>query len=790
MENVFFSEPRLLWALPIVIILGLIGLHQKRNNKLLIISRTTIFCLLIIALANPYMVVTEITQSKRPLITVISDETASMEIFDFNTAQRIHENLPNSQYRMFSGMSTPLGDKILQYAQQGGSLVLVTDGYNNQGMELKEALSLARSSNVTVFGIETEPVFNDASVEISGSNTAVLGGDYPFSVTLRWALDEFEGTLVVYADNNEIFRDDLSDAGKTASIKMAHNFKSTGNHVLRANIVSNDDQQRENNEYLKAVYVVPKPEVLLITDEDSSPLASVLNQHYQLTQMSEFTSISNKYKTVVLDNQKYSTNMNALKDYVRDGGGLVVIGGTSSYDYGGYRDSTLEDVLPVNSYPSRFEGGKTVVLIMDISGSTRREMSVGGTTFLEYEKALSIELLKSPEFQDDRVGLVVFGTEAFVGFKPTTIAGKHFMINERISSLSPKTGTQEETQLDDGLRLAWDLLNSSGGEGELIVVSDGRVREYPEAFARSVEMITDIEVTTHLIEVKSFADAPGGFQELAAKTGANYHLALYPGSVTIRTEELADLEEPIKEDDLEEGLYGLRILNPNHYITSDLNLDANLTGFNDVTPKSGSQRLVVMHSGKPVLTTWRYGLGRVASMSTDDGVGWAPDIYSARNSQLISRTVNWAVGDPRPEFGRIDADDGWLGTPLEITIASQNLPKIGSSQVEKVGENRYSAILNPNRKGVYYIGDYGIAVNYPREFRDVGLNPEFSNLIMASGGRLFSESEVKSNLLEEARKKSKITVQQRESQRVILLFVALIIFLAETIFRKLKKVKR
>ena len=54
------------------------------------------------------------------------------------------------------------------------------------------------------------------------------------------------------------------------------------------------------------------------------------------------------------------------------------------------------------------------------------------------------------------------------------------------------------------------------------------------------------------------------------------------------------------------------MVNKNHYITADLDLNATITGFNDVTPKPGSQRLVAMADGKPVLTVWRYGLGRVA----------------------------------------------------------------------------------------------------------------------------------------------------------------------------------
>jgi len=54
---------------------------------------------------------------------------------------------------------------------------------------------------------------------------------------------------------------------------------------------------------------------------------------------------------------------------------------------------------------------------------------------------------------------------------------------------------------------------------------------------------------------------------------------------------------------------------------------------------------------------------------------------------------------------------------------------------------------------------------------------------------VFTESEVRGTLIEEARKKSEITVQKRVSRRGILLFAALVLFLSELILRRLKEVR-
>src|SRR3972149_583920 len=72
--------------------------------------------------------------------------------------------------------------------------------------------------------------------------------------------------------------------------------------------------------------------------------------------------------------------------------------------------------------------------------------------------------------------------------------------------------------------------------------------------------------------------------------------------------------------------YPLTAVDSNHFITKYVNISASVTGFNDVTPKLGSDRLGATTRGKPIITPWGFGLGRVASFTTDDGGGmtmWA-----------------------------------------------------------------------------------------------------------------------------------------------------------------------
>ncbi len=777
-EGMYFSNPQLLWPVPFLLILGAIYITFRAKNKAYAATRIAVFCLIIAAAANPYFVETHIVRSENPSITILDDKTGSMRIFDPQVTSRISA-LTDANVRSFSGDTTPLGDKIVQYSVPGETLVLVSDGYSNSGRSLQEALALAKASNTTTFAISLDPVIEDSSIEISGTNTAVLGGDYPFTVYIR-SSNSYHGPLTVLADDLPIYSGEVVANG-TASIKIAHPFLETGNHVLMATIAP--DSEPINNNYQKSIYVVPKPDVLLISNS-TSPLSKDLQDLYKLTQVTGLPTQLNGFKAVVLDDQEYSSNLLPLNEYVQNGGGLVVIGGQESYELGGYRNSTLEEILPVRSLPSTFEGGKVLILVLDISFSLSSGRTKDGTQLLDYEKALATELLKSPDFKDYKVGLVVFGTKAYDVQDPISISRAQSVLEDRIASLAP-TGT-ESTYLDSGLQLAWNMMNASGNKAELMVLSDGNLWNYEDVIKRSIGLIKDMNTTVRLIQVQAIPGRTGNLDELAKDTGAEFASFVYPASVTTKMEEIQN-EKPPEETPL--AGFPISVANKNHYITSDLELNATISGFNDVTPKLGTQRLVAMSDGKPVLTVWRYGLGRVASLSTDDGNLWAGSLYSAPSSQLISSMVNWAVGDPRQEKDRVEADDGWQETPMHITINSEGRPSISGATIEKVGDNKYVATFTPNSTGIYYIGDFGVAVNYPQEYRFVGFNPELSSLIMANGGKVFTEDEAKRSLIAEAAKLSERTIQDRASKQYLLLLVALAIFLAEVVWRKISEMQ-
>ncbi len=242
------------------------------------------------------------------------------------------------------------------------------------------------------------------------------------------------------------------------------------------------------------------------------------------------------------------------------------------------------------------------------------------------------------------------------------------------------------------------------------------------------------------------------------------------------------------------GTYAIRTFTTRHFITEYLNLSDLITGYNDVTPKLGAKRLVVTDEGKPVVCTWRYGLGRVVAFTTDNGNEWSSSLYSGNNSNLISAVVNWAIGDPRPETGiLIEADDLFLGEACDVTIVSDTIPNLifgGSAlDVSRVSEKTYRTEIDLDKEGVYYLSDYGIAVNYPLEYLETGMNPDIAKIIQSHGGKVYSESEI-TMLLSDVRRRSERTVYTPVSQKIPFIVAALALFLIEVLVRRVREIMK
>lgn len=821
--NISLEHPEMLLFIIPVLIAGFYFLRKTKTK--LVEWRMLVAFLLVLALAAPFVTVTQIVNEEDPSLVLVQDQTASMGVFPNETGTALYEaftaNTPTSLVQL-TGDKTSLGDAVTQYSGIGNQIILVSDGNNNAGKSLVEALEFARDTKTPVYLVQPELQANDLSVEILGDKTVVVDNQNEFEIVVRQASEQnvsyFLEILVdgQLSQSRQFTLEGRSNINNTIPVNQA--FNTLGAHNLTVRITpSGEDLNEINNEFTRSLYVIPKPKITLVTNEPNSPLSQVLNSLYEVTSVSRYPGgidALNDSKVLVLDNQHINAlseaEMAEIKRYVSNGGGLVVVGGERAYNFGDYLNSSLEEVLPVLSKPSEYKGGRNLILILDVSPSTRDHGTQGDIL------GNAIHILQNQNLKDANVAVIAFGSQAYDvsgGFVFLGLPQNQAVLEERIRRLS--TDEQSETSLDQGLNIAKEMLAGKEGKLEAIVISDGAIED---SYEPSLEVAKDLKamgVNLYFVQIKSSAPSRTNqakqyyaelmMQEIGLEN--NYMLinrtedGQEPERVNI---DLGPIETPPdqEEENITLDSYSLFAYSPESFITRNVNLTSNITGYNDVTPKAGAERLVITSAtGKPVLTTWRFGLGRVAALTTDNGAGegtfWASGLYNGSSAKLISRTTNWAIGNPRAEEGAVlDAPDTWLGTPSNLTLImyDEGIPqlKIDGTPLELAltGRNTYETSVNPETIGIHDISGYPLAVNYPLEYRDIGINQDIEPLIVATGGKIYTEQEARALLLKDARQNSEREVTEPVSLKVYVLLAALVLYLSEIIARRLKEMRK
>ncbi|WP_292463860.1 VWA domain-containing protein [Methanolobus sp.] len=804
---VSFEHPEMFWLI-LPVLIGGIYLLRKATKKGLIISRIIVVALLIIALASPYTLSPRVTVDDNPNIVLISDETESMNIFDKQAATNLYESLaaktPTTLVRL-TGDKTALGDAIMQYSTGDNQLVMITDGNSNSGADLEEALKFAQDIGTTVYYVQPDLTSNDITAQITGDKTVIVNNVNQFDMIISQAgTGEISYRYELYINDQLARSANVVQEGRQKNITLHDiKFSKLGKHTMKLVIIpSGGDSDNINNDFYKSVYAIPKPKITAIGLETGSPLAYSLQNLYAVSTATDLSSIDGK-KAIVIDNTHANSfsqsDVTKLKAFLNDGHGIVVVGGDHSYNYGNYLDSPIEEILPVVSRPTDWSGGRNVVLVLDVSGSS---VDYNMTTDIVSN---AVKIIKNENLRDSHVGIITFGSKGFDFSNGLLYLGTSSNIELLEQQLEEMKFGGGETNLNEGLEVAETWLEDETGELEIIIISDGAIDSYKETIAISQRLHAK-GVNFYFLHINSGDKGQDGLLDENGNYVSKRIMEEVNGShVWLEKGERANIifsgiQQPSDQNDTAFGSFPLIELNTQHFITRNVEVEGEITGYNDVTPKAGADRLVITATGKPVLTTWRYGLGRVAAITTDNGERggnrWGTALYSGNNSKIVSSTVNWAIGNPREETGAVvEAPDTWYGTPADVvlTMYDTGIPilKLNGDNVDLslTGNNVYEASISPDTIGVHDLSGYPLAVNYALEYRDVGLNENLPSLIRAYGGNTYTEDEARASLLTEARQKSQKLVRDIVSHKMYFLLAALIIFLGEVIVRRIREIR-
>ncbi|MBS3966026.1 MAG: VWA domain-containing protein [Truepera sp.] len=333
-----------------------------------------------------------------------------------------------------------------------------------------------------------------------------------------------------------------------------------------------------------------------------------------------------------------------LRDYVSNGGGLLMTGGPESFGLGAWYRTPVEEVLPVNSNLRTDVEIPLVAMVLVIDRS--QSMAAGRPTRLALAQQGAIDVVDLA-YQEDLLGLIVFSDQSEWVFplRQATEQGKREMV-AKILGIELQGGTIFEPAYREAISA---LAETTAAIKHIIVLSDGEFFDGRGPFARSgtppdfaamaaAALAQGITTTTIAIgEVGA-----GQLLAIARAGGGRFYPAFDAATLPqIFTSEVLTATRLF----LREGT--LAPLARRHPLLLGLaEAPPAIDAYIATSLKPDGEVLLEGHSGEPILAVRRQGLGRSAALTTDLS-GWAgafgrwPDLPG-----LLGTVVRWLKTSP------------------------------------------------------------------------------------------------------------------------------------------------
>ncbi len=511
-------------------------------------------------------------------------------------------------------------------------VVLLSDGAQTRG----DAAALARLVGVPIDVVPiTSPAGFDVLIErIDAPARVSVGQMIPLLITVR-ADQPARGELVIQSGAQIVERRAVNLVAGPNLFTVRVMAAEPGFSTLRAQIILEGDARPQNNALSAAVLVSGPPRVLLVASEpllderqadeigalrNALTAAGITWETVSPAAMPADLAALGSYQAVVLANvpaRELSLRaMDALQRYVRDlGGGLVVIGGPSSFGVGGYYRTALEETLPVEAQvkdPRRFPS-VSIVIVMDKSGSMGlREGNVTKMRLAAEAAARVAELAND----DDEITVIAFDTEPVDVIGPFAGRDKNRYINQILRLAPGGGGIYAFESLKEAERI---ITRSTRQSRFIILLADGDDTERQEGVPELVRKMREQDnVTLTVVSIGSGSDVPF-LQRIAAIGGGRFHLTNRAANLpTIFTEEAARAQRSYI---VEREFFPRR--GADSPMLSGIDLTPPLLGYVATTAKPAAQVVLWASDADPLLAAWQYGLGRAVAFTSDATTRWA-----------------------------------------------------------------------------------------------------------------------------------------------------------------------
>lgn len=618
-------------------------------------------------------------------------------------------------------------------ADAGRRIVILSDGEQTTGDALRaarRAAALGVAIDYARFQRERTPEIQLAEVRAPASVSA--GQTFDLDLTIN-ADQDGPAAISVYADGALLLTQtvDLRTGSNRYALALQAGAAGFSDFRVQVDPVANTgmaDGFFQNNSLAAFSRVVGPPRVLIarVAPEETRYLADALRASGLIVDEAAPEDLPlglaalETYDSIVLANVPAvalgEARMALLQTYIRDlGGGLVVTGGPQSYAPGGYFETPLEDLLPVEMQirDQQRLPQLAIVYAIDRSGS----MQAVGPSGVENIELAKEAIIRSIAFllPTDRAGVVSFDTDGawIAEIQPVL---DRVELQALVGTLRASGGTD----ILAGMRLAGTALQTDPATRKhIVLLTDGGAPE--SGLIALTQLLHDqYGITTSVIAI---GGAPSAFlARMAEVGGGNYHAVEVVAQIpTIFTQEavLATrayiIEAPFTPAFAAPGpiLNGIDALPP-------------LRGYVAAAPRTAAQTLLTSGAPyhDPILAAWQYGLGRAVAFTADVTARWAADwVTWPEFARFWDQAVRWTIVEgadanlevrveAHGESARliVDARDdagGFLnGLTLTAALIDPDLTT-ETLTLTQTAPGLYEAAFTPRAEGAYFIGVSG-----------------------------------------------------------------------------------
>jgi len=514
-------------------------------------------------------------------------------------------------------------------SDQSGAFLLISDGFETAG-DVTSLLPAISGANRKIFPLLplslpqgtgqfrvsqlfaplVSPAQTRPLVRVSVQNSTTI----PQRGRLKVQHDKaqiFEQTIDVPAGEERVF--EVEGEANTEGIKaVTATLEPEGGFGSSAETVFVSGEQREKILLLTAV------------QEDERLLKQVLSeQAYQLKSQNPridgLPDLSG-FSVVILNNVARAdlgaAGMQKINEFVKRGGGAIMIGGDRSFGLGGYIDTPIADLLPVELVPPQTEKKRLNVAVQLVIDKSR---SMATDDKIEFVKDAAREVIKNLK-DEDYVGIIGFDATPFIVVRLAQLASSREQAMDRVGRIFASGRTNLMPAIDEARR-ALDRVQA--GRKHMIVLTDGKIPDEGPFYLQLTDQLRTSGITTSTVMLGDESDI-GMLRDMAKRGGGSFYQTSDANAlprIFLQDIKVSSGEQTLKEKQEFSVRQG-----PDEIKSTQARGFPSLKGYVQTKPRSGAAlELVVLADDKaePLLASWKYGHGRSIAFTSDANGRWS-----------------------------------------------------------------------------------------------------------------------------------------------------------------------